>query len=67
MQKIALTVPEAIEAAPIGRTRLYAALRNGQLKAKKFGKRTLILSEDFQSFLKNLPDYASDKAAANNP
>ena len=62
-----MTISEVIEAAPIGRTRLYDALRTGQLKAKKFGKRTIILNDDFQAFLKGLPDYAHHTCAANNP
>ncbi|WP_167558798.1 helix-turn-helix domain-containing protein [Bradyrhizobium canariense] len=35
---------------------LYAAIRDGDLKARKFRRRTVILHEDLMIFLKNLPE-----------
>jgi excisionase family DNA binding protein len=51
-----LSVGEACRVAGIGRTKLYQAIAEGELKARKLGKRTLILRGDLQRFLKNLPE-----------
>ncbi|WP_409364851.1 helix-turn-helix domain-containing protein [Bradyrhizobium sp. JYMT SZCCT0428] len=37
--------------AGIGRTKLYQAITEGSLKARKCGKRTLVLREDLRGFL----------------
>ena len=50
-----LSVPEACKMAGIGQTRLYGAIVDGRLKARKFGKRTLILRGDLLAFLATLP------------
>ena len=55
MPPIALTIAEACAASRIGRTRLYEAIRAGEVCARKHGKRTLILDEDFRSWLESLP------------
>jgi hypothetical protein len=54
--KISYTIPEFCSATGIGRTRIYAALATGQLRARKFGKRTIILAEDGRAFLVSLPE-----------
>jgi hypothetical protein len=41
----------------VGRTRVYEALADGSLPAKKFGKRTLILKRDARRWFNNLPSY----------
>jgi excisionase family DNA binding protein len=55
MTQLAFTVREACEAARIGRTNLYEAIRSGELRAVKRGKRTLVLAEDLRRFLESLP------------
>ena len=57
-----LSVAEACEVAGIGRTKLYEAIADGRLKARKLGKRTLILRDDLRQFLAALPP-AHRKAA----
>jgi hypothetical protein len=52
---LAFTVPEAAKAARSGATALYAAIKAGKLKARKYGARTLILHEDLKLFLESLP------------
>ena len=53
--RFAYPVQEAAEAAGIGRTALYEAIRTGKLIARKYGRRTLIASDDLKAFVENLP------------
>jgi excisionase family DNA binding protein len=53
--KLALSIEEAAQLAPIGRTNLFRAIREGRLHARKAGRRTVILRPDLEQFLKNLP------------
>jgi excisionase family DNA binding protein len=54
------TISEACALTCTGRTSLYAAIRSGQLRAVKHGRRTLILHEDLRRWLQNLPVLAVD-------
>ncbi|MGH6660981.1 MAG: helix-turn-helix domain-containing protein [Rhodospirillales bacterium] len=60
---ICFTIPAAVAASGIGRSAIYQALADGRLKAKKNGRRTLILKTDLERFLESLPDYGPDQAA----
>ena len=53
--KLALTVEEAAAAGGPGRTKIFEAIRNGELTAHKAGRRTVILVEDYKSYLAALP------------
>ena len=55
MNKIAVTIPEAVEMTSIGRTKIYTLFREGKLTPRKSGKRTLILVEDLKRHLESLP------------
>jgi excisionase family DNA binding protein len=55
LQREGLSVLEACRVAGIGRTKIYEAIAAGSLKARKFGKRTIILRTDLQDFLLGLP------------
>lgn len=54
---LAFSVPESAQIANISRSELYVAMKRGDLKAKKHGRRTVILASDLASYLANLPDY----------
>ena len=41
--------------ANCGRTTIYAAIKSGTLKARKIGRRTIILDEDLRGWLASLP------------
>jgi excisionase family DNA binding protein len=53
--KIAHSIDGACEAADVGRTSIYEAIRAGDLKARKLGRRTIILDEDLRAWLAALP------------
>jgi excisionase family DNA binding protein len=53
----ALSIEETRAVTGIGRTKLYEAINSGELRARKLGKRTLILQSDLESFLSKLEDY----------
>lgn len=55
LQREGLSILEACQVAGFGRTKIYEAIGAGTLKARKFGKRTIILRSDLQAFLANLP------------
>ena len=60
----AMSVAEAVQYSRIGRSKLYHAMRDGELVARKFGARTVILRADLEAFLTSRPAYAPRSAAA---
>jgi excisionase family DNA binding protein len=56
MEKLGLTVPEAAVLSSLGLTSVYKAIREGRLRTRKYGTRTIITRADLASFLENLPD-----------
>ena len=62
-RKLAYSVDELAVLAGCGRDKLYQAIRDGQLVARKLGRRTLITSDAAQSFLKGLPTLRLPPAA----
>lgn len=55
MRKIALTLSEATEVSGIGRSSLYKLFNDGKLTPRKAGKKTLILADELETYLRNLP------------
>lgn len=56
MNTVAYTIPEAVRVSGIGRTSLYAAIGSGALKARKYGRRTIIMADDLKAFVSALPN-----------
>ena len=54
LTKAAYAVGETLDLLSIGRTSLYAAVKRGDLKRVKFGKKTLFYAADLVSFLTRL-------------
>jgi excisionase family DNA binding protein len=57
--RLAYPIDEFADAVGIGRSKLYAEIRAGRLKAKKLGSRTLIKASDAHAYLDALPDMAA--------
>jgi hypothetical protein len=55
---IAVTISQAQKLSGLGRSKLYALFKSGDLRPRKAGKRTLILMEDLERFLRSLPTAA---------
>jgi excisionase family DNA binding protein len=53
--KRALSVEEAAKAAGVGRTLLFEEIRKGHITARKVGRRTIIMTDDLDAWLKALP------------
>ena len=49
--RLAYSVPQAIEATSVGRSLLYKQIKAGNLKTFKIGTRTLIAAEDLVAWL----------------
>ena len=58
---LAVGIPEACKITSLSRSRLYSELREGRLKARKSGRRTLIAMIELTRWLASLP------AANGNP
>jgi excisionase family DNA binding protein len=55
---MAFTIPEACKISKVGRSKLYIAIQTGALRARKLGKKTLILPDDLRAWLESLPEFA---------
>jgi excisionase family DNA binding protein len=56
LQVQGLTIAEASIVSGIGRTKLYQAISDGLLTARKYGHRTIILRDELMRFLASLPE-----------
>lgn len=55
MSPLAVSPPEAARMIGLSRSSLYLLFREGKVVPRKSGKRTLVLVEDLQRYLSELP------------
>lgn len=65
MNNLSFTIEQACALTGVGKTKLYEVLDSGELPAKKWGKRTLILKTDLEKFLSKLDAYKTETAVQN--
>ena len=53
--KISHTIPSAVAVSGLSRSAIYLALKSGDLRARKCGKRTLIEDTELRRFIGSLP------------
>lgn len=64
--KAAYTVKATLDVLSIGRTSLYAAVKEGQLHPVKFGRKTLFYAADLAAFLDGLSKTVTEPPAQKN-
>ncbi|WP_018260558.1 helix-turn-helix domain-containing protein [Methylobacterium sp. WSM2598] len=52
---LSYSIADAVKVSGVGRSFLYEQIKAGKLKARKLGRRTLIMAADLQSWLAALP------------
>jgi hypothetical protein len=53
----AYRIPDVCRATSLGRTSIYAAIKSGALIARRYGRCTVVLAQDLEAFLRNLPKH----------
>jgi hypothetical protein len=59
---LALPINAAAIRAGVGRWTIYGVVNTGALKARKAGRRTIILETDLQAWLDSLPAYVGGQS-----
>jgi hypothetical protein len=55
LPKLAYSIGELAACGPVGRSTIYNAIAAGRLRARKIGRRTIVLGEDWRAFLTDAP------------
>ncbi|WP_298090013.1 helix-turn-helix domain-containing protein [uncultured Sphingomonas sp.] len=57
-EQLAYSINDGARRANISRAEMYRILKRGDLRAKKQGRRTVVLHADLDAYLSGLPDYS---------
>lgn len=55
VEKLAFSIAEFCRRFGVGRTKVYEEVRQGRLRARKIGRRTIITKDDADDWLQQLP------------
>jgi hypothetical protein len=55
-EKYAYRIDELGDVLPLGRTKAWEEIAAGRLKARKIGRRTVVLAKDLRDYLASLPE-----------
>jgi hypothetical protein len=61
LTKLALSIPDLMEASGLGRTFIYEEIKAGRLIVRKAGRRSIVLSHDARNWLASLPMLSDGK------
>jgi len=53
------SVAQIVKMTGVGRSTIYGAMGRGTLKARKLGRRTIVLASDLDNWLNRLPEVVS--------
>ena len=59
--RYAYSIAEVAKSVGLGRSYLYGEIKDGRLRIRKAGRRTLIYEADLRAWLAQLPKYSSDR------
>ena len=55
VRQLSYSINEVVEHTSLGRSTIFEEIRSNRLRARKVGRRTIVLAEDLVSFLASLP------------
>ena len=55
VRKLSYSIAETVVLTGLGRSTIYEEIHSKRLRARKIGRRTIILAEDLTNFLVSLP------------
>ena len=55
IDQLAMSIDEAARRAGLGRDKIYTAVKEGKLEARKAGRRTLVTADALRRFIDNPP------------
>ena len=65
--RLAYSISEVCALTTVGRTTLYAAIKSGDLRTRKVGRRTLITAHDLDDWLASRPLVRTGALATTTP
>jgi hypothetical protein len=54
-QKLAYTIADLVKLGPNPRTQIFEEIKRGRLRARRCGRRTIVLRDDYAEYLQSLP------------
>lgn len=60
---VARSPDQVAKVVGVGRTKIFEAIKEGKLRARKLGRRTIVTDEDLRAWLASLPQVHQGSAA----